>query len=119
MPAPWKIATDENFDGRILRGLLRRLPELDVLRLQDVLPEGTRDEDVLEWAAGDVRAVMTHDVSTLIGYAYARVETGRPMAGLVCVRADCPVGLAIEDLTVLLVAGDPSEVENQIVYVPF
>jgi len=30
-----KLATDENFDGDLLRGLLRRQPDLDVVRVQD------------------------------------------------------------------------------------
>jgi hypothetical protein len=30
-----KLVSDENFDSDILRGLLRRLPKLDVLRVQD------------------------------------------------------------------------------------
>jgi hypothetical protein len=31
-----RLLTDENFNGAILRGLIRRLPELDVVRVQDV-----------------------------------------------------------------------------------
>ena len=32
----FRFLTDEDFDNRILRGLIRRLPELDVVRVQDV-----------------------------------------------------------------------------------
>jgi len=31
-----RLLTDENFNGAILRGLVRRLPELDIVRVQDV-----------------------------------------------------------------------------------
>jgi hypothetical protein len=31
-----RLLTDENFNGSILRGLIRRLPKLDVVRIQDV-----------------------------------------------------------------------------------
>jgi hypothetical protein len=31
-----KLISDENFDGDILRGLYRRRPELDIVRVQDV-----------------------------------------------------------------------------------
>jgi hypothetical protein len=27
-----KLASDENFDGDVVRGLLRRIPELDIVR---------------------------------------------------------------------------------------
>ena len=30
-----RFAADENFDGRIVRGLLRILPDLDLIRVQD------------------------------------------------------------------------------------
>lgn len=30
------LATDENFDNRILRGLLHRNPNLDIVRVQEV-----------------------------------------------------------------------------------
>ena len=31
-----RLVTDENFNGDIVRGLLRRHPELDLVRVQDV-----------------------------------------------------------------------------------
>lgn len=31
-----KLLTDENFEGDVLRGLIRRMPGLDVVRAQDV-----------------------------------------------------------------------------------
>ena len=31
-----RLLTDENFNGAILCGLMRRLPTLDVIRVQDV-----------------------------------------------------------------------------------
>lgn len=44
-----KLVSDENFHGDILRGLYRRRPDLDVLRVQDVGLAGTFDPDVLAW----------------------------------------------------------------------
>jgi hypothetical protein len=38
-----KLASDENFDGDIVRGLLRRVPELDIVRVQDVGLAGSPD----------------------------------------------------------------------------
>ncbi len=31
-----RLLTDENFNGAILRGLMRRLSQLDIVRVQDV-----------------------------------------------------------------------------------
>ena len=42
-----RLATDEDFNNRILRGLLRRQPDLDILRVQDPGLAGRDDEAVL------------------------------------------------------------------------
>jgi predicted nuclease of predicted toxin-antitoxin system len=60
-----RLLTDENFNGAILRGLVRRLPELDIVRVQDVGLIHTDDPDILEWAANQRRILLTHDVATL------------------------------------------------------
>lgn len=34
-----RLAADENFDGRVVRGLQRLMPDLDLVRVQDTAPE--------------------------------------------------------------------------------
>jgi predicted nuclease of predicted toxin-antitoxin system len=60
-----RLAADENFNADIVRGLLRRLPDLDIVRVQDAGLSGADDTAVLEWAAREGRIVLTHDVSGL------------------------------------------------------
>lgn len=55
-----RFAADENFNNDIVRGLLRRVPTLDVVRVQDVGLSGADDAAVLEWAAAQGRIVITH-----------------------------------------------------------
>jgi len=56
---------DENFGNDILRGLRRRDPRFDVVRVQDILELGGSDDPaVLEWAGINERILPTHDVST-------------------------------------------------------
>jgi hypothetical protein len=50
-----RLAADENLNGDIVRGLLRRNPEFDIVRIQDVGLSGVDDPTVLEWAAGESR----------------------------------------------------------------
>src|SRR2546427_3859128 len=76
-----RFLADEDFDNDIVRGLLRRLPTLDVMRAQDVGLSGQRDPVVLAWAAQEDRVILTHDVSTMTAHAYARIADGLPMAG--------------------------------------
>jgi len=62
-----RLLSDENFNGAILRGLIRRLPKLDVVRVQDVGLRQTDDATILEWAANEDRILLTHDVTGKLG----------------------------------------------------
>jgi predicted nuclease of predicted toxin-antitoxin system len=42
---------DENFNNRIVEGLLLREPGLDIVRAQDVGLSGKDDRELLAWAA--------------------------------------------------------------------
>jgi len=64
-----RLAADENFNNNIIRGLLRRKPDLDIIRVQDAGLSGVADPEVLEWAAQEVRVLLTHDVSTMTRHA--------------------------------------------------
>ena len=50
-----RLAADENFNNDIVRGLLRRRPDLDIVRVQDVGLSGADDPAILEWAAREGR----------------------------------------------------------------
>jgi len=67
-----RIGADENFNGAIVRGMLRRQPVLDLVRIQDIGLSAITDPELLEWAAREQRVVLTHDVTTLRQFAYAR-----------------------------------------------
>ena len=60
-----RLVSDENFNGDIGRGLLRRHPELELVRVQDVGLMQRPDPDILEWAASQGRVLLSHDVSTV------------------------------------------------------
>jgi hypothetical protein len=89
-----RLAADENFNNDIIRGLLRRKPDLDIVRVQDVGLSGSNDASVLEWAAQENRVLLTHDVTTLTSFAYDRVRAGLPMPGVFEASRAVPVGLA-------------------------
>ena len=111
-------AADENFNNDIIRGLLRRKPDVDIVRVQDVGLSGVDDPTILEWAADEGRALLTHDVSTITRYAYERVEAGKPMPGVFEVSRDIPMGVVIEDLILLTECSLENEWEGQVRYLP-
>ncbi|MFL6234580.1 MAG: DUF5615 family PIN-like protein [Thermoanaerobaculia bacterium] len=113
-----RLAADENFNGIIVRGLLRRNPDLDILRVQDTGVSEADDPTVLEWAAREGRVLVTHDVNTITHFAYERVIEGKPMPGIFEVSDSLPIGRAIEDLLLLVECSQEGEWEGQIVYIP-
>ncbi|MFP3941597.1 MAG: DUF5615 family PIN-like protein [Acidobacteriota bacterium] len=112
------VLTDENFDARILHGLRRRLATLDALRVQDVGLLGAEDPLVLAWAAAEGRILLTHDAATMPRYAYERVGRHEPLAGVVVVPGELSVGLAIEDLVLLLELSGSEDLTDQVLYLP-
>jgi hypothetical protein len=112
------LAADENFNNDIVRGLLRRNPRLDIVRIQDVGLSGAGDEAVLEWAAREGRVLLTHDVSTLTRFVYDRVKAQMQMPGVFEVSRGVTVRTAIEDILLLAELGLPGEWEAQIRYLP-
>jgi predicted nuclease of predicted toxin-antitoxin system len=97
-----KFLADENFDNNIVRGLLRRNPDIDIVRVQDVGLSGQDDPTVLEWAAHEKRILLTHDVATITRYAYERMAESKSMPGVIEVTSDASIGRVIEDLLLLL-----------------
>lgn len=112
------LAADENFNNDILRGLKRRIPRLDLVRVQDVGLSGADDTRVLAWAAQQGRVLLTHDVTTITRHAYDRVEAGLPMPGVFEVSSIVSVGQAIEDLILIAECSLAGEWESQIRYLP-
>ncbi len=112
------LAADENLNSDLVRGLLRRRSGVDIVRVQDAGLSGASDPVILEWAAREGRVLLTHDVSTLTRYAYERTEAGLPMPGVFHVNRDLPLGVAIEDILLLVECSLDGEWEGQVRYLP-
>ena len=113
-----RFAADENFDARILRGLVLRRPSLDLVTVLEARLLGADDPTVLAWAAQEGRILLSHDVSTITRYAYDRLREGRPMPGVFEVHATAPIGRVLEDLLLLIEASDPEDWDGQVHYLP-
>ena len=113
-----RLAADENFNNNIVRGLLRRNPEIDIIRVQDAGLAGADDPTVLEWAAKTDRILLTHDVTTLTKYAYDRIKRGLALPGVFEVSRTVPLNGAIEDILLIVECSLEDEWEGQIHYLP-
>ena len=108
---------DENFDGDIVRGLLRRQPSLDILRMQEAGLRGIDDPALLEYALQSGRVLLTHDVTTITNFAHERVRGGLPMPGVIEVRRNLAIGKAIEEILIVAELSLEGELEGQVIYI--
>lgn len=113
-----RFAADENFNGKILTGLIARLPDIDIVRVQDTPLYSATDPDLLAWAAQQARIVLTHDIQTLVPDAYSPVREMLGMPGVILVSTRISIGDAIDDLEILIGAGLPQDFAQQVWHVP-
>ena len=115
-----RLASDADVHGDIIRGLRHHLPEIDLIRVQDALPKGTPDPDVLAWAASQNRVLLTNDRKTMIGFAYRRLEDGESVPGLIVTTKKQSVGAAINDILFLVQVMSEEEIQDVVVlFLPF
>lgn len=113
-----KILADQNFNGKILRGLKVRIPELDIVRTQDLGLGRLSDYDLLSWAADDDRVIVTHDEKTFYVSVYEKMRRGEKMCGVIVIPDQIQIGIAIDDLVIALSCKFDNEWENNITRIP-
>lgn len=113
-----RLAADENFNGHILSGLRRILPDLDAATAQGAGLGSAIDPRVLDWAADEERILLTHDERTMSRFAYERVAEGKPLPGVVVVPNQMPIGVAIEELLLAFQVSAPEDFRDRVVRLP-
>lgn len=113
-----RYLVDESVHGGIVRALLRQRPNLDLVRVQDAGLAATEDPVILERAATEGRVVLTSDMSTLVGYAYERIESGQRMPGVFVISQRASLGPIVEDILLLAEASLEGEWEGQVRHLP-
>ena len=112
------LLLDENFNGRIYRGLKRVTDDINAIRVQDTELVGQEDPVVLEWAANHKRVLVTHDVNTIPAFAYDRMADGENMSGVIVVPEDMPIGDVIEELEIVIFCTSLEEFLGKVEYLP-
>lgn len=112
-----RLLADEDFNNDLVRGLLRRVPKTDLVRVQDLGLRGAADDLVLERAASEGRVIVTH-VATLVARAYERVRAGVAMPGVIAVSQKLPASQVIEDLQLVVECSAPEDWSARVTYLP-
>jgi len=113
-----KYLFDEDLNGRIVRGVRRRLSDLDSGTVQEADLSEASNPAVLDWVASQGRVVITHDHRTMRPCAEDRLKAGLPMTSLILVRQTAALGRVIDDLVLIAEATTAEEWNETIVFLP-
>lgn len=113
-----RLFFDQNFNHRILRGLLKQIPNLDFVTTQILNKEKEIDTKLLEMTLLENRVIVTHDVNTFPKFAYEKILKGERISGVLIVPTNMPIGDAIIELEIIVTCGEELEFENRVEYLP-
>ena len=105
----FKFLLDENFHGEIERGLRRRFPNIDMIRVQDTEYVSADDESLVGIAEREERIILSHDLKTMPRAHAARILKGLPVCGVIMISNRYPVGRVLDELYLIIGASDVSE----------
>jgi predicted nuclease of predicted toxin-antitoxin system len=108
---------DADLDGRVLRGLRRAAPEIDIRTAADAGLAGLEDPEVLRSAADSGRILVSQDRRTMPAH-FARFAAGARSPGVILLREAIPISAAIEELLLIWSASDAEEWEGRLVWIP-
>jgi predicted nuclease of predicted toxin-antitoxin system len=111
-----RLLTDENLDGRIVRGVEMHHPEIDLLRVQETGAFEQEDEIVLALAAREDRVLLTHDLATIPTFAANRIAAGEPMPGVLIAPSQGRIASIIFEVALFTICSEPEEMRDRIVY---
>ena len=114
-----RLLIDQDLDHDILRGLIRRIPQLDAVTAFEIGMSEATDPELLTWAAQEGRIIVTHDLTTMPTHAADLMREGENIAGLFVVLHRLPLHQVIEDLELMITCSENDEWVNVIRYLPF
>ncbi len=112
-----RFIAEENLNGKIVSGVFRREPAVDIWTAKTAGILGIADPAVLAVAARENRILVSHDRETMPSYFRAFVARNAS-PGLVIVSQTVEIRQVIEDIVLLWASSEASEWRNQIVFLP-
>src|SRR5215470_4156909 len=109
-----RFQADADLDGRILRGLRRVAPEVDIRTSADAGLAGVDDPDVLRIAAVAGRVLISQDRRSMPGH-FARFSAGAQSPGVTLLRESIPIATAIDEIVLIWAASEAEEWINRLV----
>jgi hypothetical protein len=112
-----KFQADADLDGRMLRGLRRTAPEIDIRTAVDAGLAGLADSEVLRVSAEAGRILATQDRRTMPIH-FARFTAAASSAGVILLREAIPIATAIEELVLIWSVSEAEEWTGRLAWIP-
>lgn len=112
-----RYQADNDLRRAIVRGTVRREPEIDFRSAQAARLDGVQDSEVLARAAQEGRILVSHNFQTMPAH-FRRFTESQRSPGVFLVAQDVPVSQAIESLVTIWAATAPGEWENRLCLIP-
>jgi len=113
-----KFLADENFNGKIIKGLRREYPQIEIIRVQDTEMYQAPDPDLLAWATEHDYILLSHDAKTMPTHANQRLIDGLLLKGVIIVKDTLPFRDVIDDLLTIAQASSANEWQNKVTFLP-
>jgi hypothetical protein len=112
-----RLLADADLNFAIVAGVVRRNPEIDFKRAEEVPLEGLKDLAVLTVSAQEGRVLVSHDVSTMPAHLRAFIREC-PSPGVILIPQELGVAKAIENVLLISEACDAPDLENRVCLAP-
>jgi hypothetical protein len=113
-----RFQADAGLDGRIIRGLRRVAPEIDIRTSGYANLAGLGDPEVLRIAADSGRILVSQDRRTMPAH-FARFTFDAQSPGVILLREAISISTAIEELVLIWNASEAEEWVDRLVWIPF
>ena len=113
-----RFLADHDLNEHIIDAVQRREPALEFVRSRDVGLRDRSDAEVLAYAAQHGFIVVSHDVNTMTAAAYAMLDAGSAMTGILMVQQSKPIGPVIDSLILIWSASEAEEWIGQVRFLP-
>ena len=112
-----RFQADADLNQRIVAGVRRLEPAIDLQTAGHAMLEGKADPEVLACSADQGRALVTHDQKTM-PHHFAAFIAGRSSPGVIIIPQDMPIGQAVQELYLAWTASEAEEWVNGIRRLP-
>ena len=112
-----RFQADADLDGRVLRGLRRVAPEVDIRSAVEGGLIGLPDPEVLGIAGANGRVLVSQDRRTMPGH-FARYRRDHRSAGVILLKEKVPISVAIDELLLIWTASEAEYWIDRLVWIP-